>query len=115
MAWIRLATLITIFVTSCIGLGFLAECWIRRHKWRGWVTGLMSVVVALVWPVFVVVYSMYDARQYLLQHPGDDAPGMFFVSLIYVGVPFLFFFGLPLALCGVAFARRRHSKWRELP
>ena len=109
MIWIRLATLIIIVITSCVGLGYLSERWILRHRWRGWVTGLMLVGISLLWPVITAVYLMYDAREYLQQHPGDDAPGMVFASFIYVGVPFLIILSLALALIGVALAVRRYS------
>jgi hypothetical protein len=109
MAWIRLATLVVVFVTSCVGLGYLTECWVIKHKWRGWVTVSMAIGIALLWPVIMLLDFMYESRQHLLQYPNDDAPGMVAMGLINVVIPFLFLFGISLALCGAAIARRRHS------
>ena len=106
MMWVRLATAIIVFVASCLGLGYLAGCWVRRRKWPGWVAGLMSFTVAFLWPVIVVVYIIIDARRYSALHPHDDAPGMVVASVIFVGAPLLFMLSLPLALIGVWISRR---------
>jgi hypothetical protein len=109
MMWVRLATAIIVFVASCIGLGYLAEFWVRRRKWPGLVSVLMSFAIAFVWPVMAVGYTVYDARRYLSMHPHDDAPGMVVASVIFVGAPLLFILSLPLALIGILIVRRRDS------
>src|SRR5215213_673810 len=100
MMWGRLATAIIVFVVSCIGLGYLAEFWVRRCGWPRWVSGLMTFAIAFLWPVIVVCYTIYDARRYLDLHPRDDAPGMVVASVIFVGAPLLFVLSLPLAFVG---------------
>jgi hypothetical protein len=109
MIWFRLTTAITIFLTSCVALGYFAERWLRRHDWPGWVSGLMTFGIAVLWPVIVVAYVIYDANRYLVQHPHDDAPGMVVVSVIYVGAPFLFLCSILPAVVGALIARRRNS------
>lgn len=106
--WVRLATAIIVFVASCVGLGYLSQFWVRRRKWPGWIAGLMSFAFALLWPVIVVAYIVFDARRYQALHPHDDAPGMVVASVIFVGAPFLFVLSLPLILIGVLIARRRN-------
>ena len=110
MAWFRLATAIIVFVGSCVVLGYCAEYCVQRCKWRGWVLGLMVLAIAILWPVVVVLYTLHDARNYHLQHPHDDAPGMVVASVIYVGAPFLFVASLPPTIAGVVMGRRKQSK-----
>jgi hypothetical protein len=98
MAWIRLATAIIVFATSCAALGYFAEFCVDRCKWRGWVLGLMVFAIAVLWPIVVVLYTIHDASNYLALHPHDDAPGMLVISVIYVDAPFLFFASLPRPL-----------------
>jgi hypothetical protein len=109
LMWVRLATAIIVFVASCVGLGYLAEFWVRCHRWPRWIAGLISFAIAFLWPVIVVVYIIFDARRYQALHPHDDAPGMVVASVIFVGAPFLFILSLPLALVGVLIARRRNA------
>jgi ABC-type spermidine/putrescine transport system permease subunit II len=111
MNWIPLAIAIIVFVTSCIGLGYLAGFWVRRRSWPGWVSVLMAIAIACLWPAIAVGAVIYTGRRYVVQHPGEvnDAPAMLLVSVIYVGVPFLFSLSLPLALIGSFIARRRGS------
>ena len=110
MAWFRLATAIVVFLTTCAVLGYFAEFWVHRRGWPGWILGLMVLVIALLWPVIVVLYTVHDARRYLSQHPHDDAPGMVVVSVIYVGAPFLFVASLLPAIVGAVIARLRDLK-----
>lgn len=108
MGWIRLATAIIVFLTSCVSLGYLAELWVLRHGWPRWVSGILSAAVAFAWPVFVVGYVIYDARHYHSAHPHDDAPGMLVVSVITVGAPLLALLGVLPARLGSLLARRRY-------
>src|SRR5262245_22641619 len=105
--WIRLTVAIVIFVATCVGFGWLSEYIVHRNKWRGWVLALMVIASSVLWPITVVLYTIHDARRYLLQHPHDDAPGMVVVSVIYVGAPFLFIASLLPIFAGAALARRR--------
>jgi hypothetical protein len=115
MMWVRIVAAITVFATSCIGLGYIAGSCAYRHKWAAWVGCLMHFAIACFWPVVVVGYTIYDARRYLAQHPRDDAPGMVVFSLVYVGAPLLFIFSLPLAHIGMSLAYRRLSIEGRLP
>jgi hypothetical protein len=110
MAWIRLSATIIIFATICAGWGYFAEYWVRRRKWPGWILGLMVLAVAVLWPVVVVCWTIYDASNYLSQHPHDDGPGMVVVSMITVGAPFLFVASFPPTVAGVLIGRHRNSK-----
>jgi hypothetical protein len=112
MIWIRLAVIITVFIGSCFGLGYLAGLSVRRLKWGVLFSSLMSVAIALVWPAIAVWHAINSARVYQFEHPGElnDAPGMVLMSVISVGVPLLFIFSLPLALFGSAFACQRYSR-----
>lgn len=113
MIWFRLAVAIAIFVGSCVGLGYIAESWVRRREWPGWFTGVMSFAIAFIWPVIVVAYTLFDAGRYHSQHPHDDAPGMVVASVIWVGAPFLFVCSIPPAVVGAIIARRRNSAGRR--
>ena len=106
MTWVRLTTAAVVFVTSCAGLGYLAELWVLRRRWPGWASGLLSAALAFVWPAIVVGYVIHDARRYQSRHPLDDAPGMLVVSVIVVGVPVLALLGAPLVRLGASLARR---------
>ncbi|HEX8149515.1 MAG TPA: hypothetical protein VF591_20200 [Pyrinomonadaceae bacterium] len=110
MGWIRLTIAATVFVTSCVGLGYLAEAWVLRHGWPGWVGGLLSAAAPLAWPVFVVGYTVYDARRYQALHPHDDAPGMLIVSVLVVGAPVLALAGVLPVRVGAFLARRARAK-----
>ena len=107
--WIRLTVAVVTFVTTCLGVGWLAGYIVRRNGWPGWLLALLVIASAFLWPVVVVLYTLHDARRYLLEHPHDDAPGMVVVSVVYVGAPFLFFAGLLPIFAGVALARRKKS------
>ena len=106
MALLRLATALIVFTTTCIALGYVAELLIRRRKWSGWVSGLLIFAIALIWPVFVVVYIIYDANRYLVSHPHDDAPAMVVGTVIEIVAPILFFLSFPPTLVGTILARR---------
>jgi hypothetical protein len=110
MAWFRLATAIIVFVGSCVVLGYFAEYCVHRRKWRGWVLGPMVLAIGVLWPIVVVLYTLHDARNYHIQHPLDDAPGMVVASVIYVGAPFLFVASLAPVIAGVVIGRRKHSE-----
>ena len=110
MAWFRLAIAIIVFVTTCVGLGYLADSWIQRRKWPDWVLALAVFIIAFLWPVVVVTYTIYDAQRYLRQHPHDDAPGMVVVSMVNVGAPFLFVASIPPTVTGAVISRRRHQR-----
>ena len=115
MMWIRLAIAIMIYIASSVGLGYLAGFWVRQHKRPGWVSGLLSAIIALLWPAILVGYTIFDARRHLSQHPSDDAPGMVVVSVIHVLAPMLFVLTLFLALAGVGIADVRYSKKYNSP
>jgi hypothetical protein len=108
LVWVRFAAMIAIFVGTCFGLGYLTGYLGRRRAWPGWVIGLISVAIGFMWPAIIVGVAVYGARTYRPRYEGDpaDAPAMVLVSAITVGVPLLFAFGFPLALGGVAVARR---------
>jgi len=110
MAWVRLTTFIIIFLTSCIGLGYLAEFCVRRFKWPGWLLGILVFVFAFFWPIAVVLYVWFDAQRYLRQHPHDDAPGMVMVAVFDVIAPILFVVSFLPLLTGVAIRRRRNPR-----
>ena len=109
--WIYLTIVIIVYVTSCIGLGYLAETLVSCRKWLGWVVVLMVIGIALLWPAIFVSYIVYDAHRYLSLHPRDDAPGMVMYGAFYIGAPILFVFSLLLAVIGLQISRRRdHGK-----
>src|SRR2546423_11413182 len=110
MKWVLLVVAIIIFVTSCIGLGYLTRFWVRHRQWPGWASGLTSLAAALLWPIIVVGYIIFDARRYQSQHPHDDAPGMVVASTISVGAPLLFLLSLSLVVIGLLIADRRNAK-----
>jgi|SRR5215471_2097031 len=108
MAWIRLTILIIIFLTSCIGLGYFAELYVRRFRWPGWVVGILIFAFAFLWPVTAVIYVWFDAQRYLRQHPHDDAPGLVMVSVFDVLAPLLFIASFLPLLTGVAIRQRKN-------
>ena len=110
MAWFRLATAIIVFLGSCVVLGYFAEYYAHRCKWHAWILGLTILAIAVLWPIVVVLYTIHDARNYHIQHPHDDAPGMVVASVIYVGAPFLFIASLPPTIAGVVIASRKKSE-----
>ena len=108
MAWVRLTTSIIIFVTSCIGLGYLAEFCVRRFRWPGWVLGILVFVFSFLWSITVVILIWFDGQRYLRQHPHDDAPGLVMVAVINVVAPILFIVSFLPLLTGVAIRRRKN-------
>jgi hypothetical protein len=106
--WIRFSSAVVLFVTSCVGLSYLANSWARRRKKSRWVGCLTSFAIALLWPAVVVAYIMYDAGRYQAEHPHDDAPGMVVASVITAGAPVLFIISLGLAFLGAALAHGRN-------
>ena len=97
--WVRHAAAITIFVTSCVGLGFLVESWVLRHRWPEWASGLMSAAIALLWPALLIGYFTLDG-----------APALLIMSMATAGTAVLALLGAPLARIGAFMARRRGSK-----
>ena len=110
-----LATVITVFVASCIGLGYLAEVCVRRRKWPRWFAGVMALLIACLWPVTAFAYVIYTGNRYIAEHAGEvnDAPAMVLMGLISIS-PFIFLGGLSLALVGLYMGRRKSSS-RGLP
>jgi F0F1-type ATP synthase membrane subunit c/vacuolar-type H+-ATPase subunit K len=110
MVWIRLAATVTVFVTSCVGLGYLAGFWVRRRNWPVWVGGLMSFAIGCLWPAIAIGSVIYTGRRYVAEHPGEvnDAPAMVLMGVMTV-TPFIFAIGLSLALIGSHIARRRSA------
>ena len=103
-----LAIVILVFVASCIGLGYLAEVWVRRWKWPRWFGAFMAFLIACLWPLFVVGYVIYTGSRYVAEHPGEvnDAPAMVLMGVISIS-PFIFSGSLSLALLGLYIARRK--------
>jgi hypothetical protein len=105
-----IAIMLTGFVVSCIGLGYLAEVWRRRWKWPKWLGGVMMFLIGCLWPVILVAYVIYTGNRYIAQHPGEvnDAPPMVLMGVITIS-PFIFLAGLSLGLLGLFMARRKTS------
>jgi len=105
MEWIPLAIALAIFVTSCVGLGYIAGC---RARGRKWLIALSSVAIGCLWPVFLIAYVIYTGNRYIAAHPGEvnDAPPMVLMGVIYLS-PFIFVIGLALAVTGSLLAKRR--------
>jgi hypothetical protein len=105
-----LVIVLTVFVASCIGLGYLAEVWLHRWKWPRWSGGFMAFLIACFWPVIIVAYVIYTGAQYTAEHPGEvnDAPAMVLMGVISIS-PFIFLGSLSLALLGLYIARRKAS------
>jgi RsiW-degrading membrane proteinase PrsW (M82 family) len=103
-------TVILVFLTSCVGLGYLVAFWARRYKWPWWASGLLFLVISVLWPTIVISYMIFDAHRYLSQNPHDDAPGMVVASTISIGAPLLFFLSLLLAIIGAFVAGRSDSQ-----
>ena len=111
MNWTPLAILIAFFVSTCVGLGYLAGYLVRRLKWPRWVNVPAALAISCLPPVIVIIAVIYDGSRYAAQHPGEvnDAMGMMLFSVFFVVVPPLFFLGLPLALISSFIASRRGS------
>lgn len=97
--WIGQLIAITVFVTSCVGLGFLAELWVLRNRWPEWFSGIMSAAVALLWPALLLGYFILDG-----------APPLLIMSMATAGTAILSLLGAPLARAGASIARRRNSQ-----
>jgi len=97
--WVRQVAAVIIFVTSCVGLGFLAESWVLRRGWPEWASGLMSAAVALLWPAILIGYFTLDG-----------APALLIMGMATAGTAILALLGAPLARIGALIARRRGSK-----
>ena len=110
MPWVRLAISISVFVTTCGGLGYFADFLIRRWKWRVWILPLAVLAIAFIWPILLVTYTIYDARRYQAAHPRDDAPGMVVYSMMVAGAPILFVASIPPTVVGAFISRLRGSK-----
>ncbi len=101
MMWV----VVTIFVASCVGLGYAAGAWVRRRGRPGWVGGLMALAIACLWPAIAAGTVIITGSRYLAEHPGDDAPALALAGVIYFS-PFIFLVSLLLALAGLFVARR---------
>ena len=108
MQVIKLVTLLTLFVSSCVGLGYLAASWVKRGNYSNWATGGLITIIASFWPMITLKYIHYTAQEYVRQHPHEvnDGPAMVWVSMLFVGAPTLFIVSLFLALLGVAILKR---------
>ena len=97
--WVSQAAALTVFVASCVGLGYLAELWVLRHGWPEWVSGIMSAAVARLWPAVLLGYFILDG-----------APALLIAGMATAGTSVLALLGAPLARAGSFVARRRNSK-----
>ena len=107
MAIIRLALAVALFIGTCTGLGYLAERWSQRHKWPWYASYLLSTVIALIWPAFMLWVTWYGARHYQRLDASDpgDAPVYVFMGAIFVA-PVVFVISLVLAVGGIMLAQR---------
>ena len=83
-----------VFVGSCVGLACLSELWTRRTGWPRWTSTVMSIAIALIWPVIVIIDTGHDLKQHRLQYPNevDDASGFIILALYFFWVPVLLLF-----------------------
>jgi Zn-dependent protease len=109
MESLRFPVAVIVFSAGGIGLSYLANYWVRHRKRPDWVGYLISFAIALLWTASVIGYILYDAARYSSQHPHDDAPGMVVMSVMTVGIPLFFFFGLFLAFLGALIAHLTDS------
>jgi hypothetical protein len=66
MVWVRLAFDLTIFVTTCIALGYLAGFWGRQRKWSELVGGFLLVAISCLWPAIAISFVATLVRSMLL-------------------------------------------------
>ena len=95
------AWILVVFISSCVGLGCLAGFLARRRSWRGWTIGVGALVVALVWPVVMLVAFLLTTGPCVPQSSSDpcDGPAMVLMSIIMMA-PIVFIVSFLLALGG---------------
>lgn len=93
------------FVGSCVGLGFAAGYLACRRAWGGWIVGVGSIGVGLLWPVALFVIFFLTTGPCKSRSPSDpcDGPAMLLMSIIAVSLP-LFAVSFVLALGGAFIA-----------
>lgn len=69
--------------------------------------GVLTILIACLWPVIAIAYVIYTGNHYIAEHPGEvnDAPAMVLMGVISFS-PFIFLGGLSLALLGLYMGRR---------
>lgn len=109
--WLRLMMTMTILVTSCVGLGYLAGALERRRGWAPQLSVLLSVAIALIWPAIILGATLHGASHYQRRGPSDpgDAPVYVLMGAILFGAPVTFLVSLLLALGGTVLGRRRRT------
>src|SRR5262245_39379027 len=109
MMWFRLAAILTVFVGSCTGLGYLAGWFVRRFALPRWLMVPITILIASIWPAILFADVTYAARQYQPRGPSDpaDAPALLVMSAVFVGLPTLFALSVPLAMLGYRLSRRK--------
>jgi hypothetical protein len=103
----RLATHLIVFAGTCLGMGYL----VGRKLKAPVIIGLSSVGAAVVWPVLLMAFTVYEGRSYTPYGPSDpvDAPGLLVLSMLFVGVPAVFGISLLLVLVGIVIARTKKA------
>ena len=93
--------LLAAFIGSSVGLGLLAGFVARRHNWRGWTIGVGAAMVALGWPIVMLVTFLLTTGPCKPQSSSDpcDGPAMLLMSIIMMTPP-IFIVGFVLALSG---------------
>ena len=109
MASVRLALTGIAFIVTAGGLGYLAERYTTGRKWSPLLLGLALVFGATLWPIFILAFTLWTGRDYVREHPHDDAPAMVVAGIIYVVAPTLFIMSLLISSLGVSIARRRRE------
>ena len=110
MAFVRLAIAGVLFIVTSGGLGYLADRCVSGRKWSRLLLGLALVFIATLWPIFILAFKLWTGRDYVRQHPHDDAPAMVIAGIIYVVAPTLFIMSLLISSLGVSISRRRNPR-----
>jgi len=114
MGLIVLLAVVVAFVTSCTGLGYLADSLARRRGWKGLARGFISAAIVCIWPAILLGDAFYDAATHQRLGPSDPGDGPVYVLMgVFLFVPSLFAMGFLLTLFGARRGWRKSLSYRN--
>jgi len=108
MGFIRLALILTVYVGSCVGFGYLAGRFARQHNWPCYTRRILTVFIALIWPAVIVCTTFCDTSHYQRRNANDpgDSPGYVRLGAI-AAAPVVFIMSVLLTHCGINLSQQR--------
>lgn len=111
MDFIRLALILTVYIGSCVGLGYLAGRFARRHDWPCYISKIILIFIALIWPAVIVGTTFCDTSHYQQRYPNDpaDSPGYVRMGAVAT-VPVVFAISVLLTHVGITLSQQGDTR-----